>query len=1572
MENLLRYVKDYEIQERIGVGGFGAVYRAYQARVEREVAIKVILPDVAKQPEFIRRFEAEAQLIARLEHMNIVPLYDYWRDPEGAYLIMRYLRGGSLADRLKQGHCGLELTGTVLTQIASALTVAHRNNIIHRDIKPANILLDDEGNAYLTDFGIAKDYNRIDGSITAADVIIGSLDYISPEQARSEAVTPKTDIYSLGVVLYEMLTGEHPFPDTTSVERLYKHINDPLPEITQLPLKIIDSINQVIQRATAKKPDQRYKDVISFANAYLEAAQLTNQPMPESLVETLSPREQEILQLMINGLSNREIAERLVITVSTVKATQSRIYRRLRVKNRVQAIARGRELDLIYGEGKLLNDRAETSLSLIAELPEPENPFKGLQAFQSADSQDFFGREDITDKLINRLGDQNQWSRFLAVIGPSGSGKSSLVRAGLIPAIWRGGLPRSDRWFTVEMLPGTHPLEELEVALQRISTHQGRLIEHLASDSRGLLRAAQLILPDDDSELVLIIDQFEEVFTLIDDETQRRHFLNLLYTTVTDPRSRIRIIITLRADFYDRPLCYSEFGEMLRNRMETIMPLSADELERAIVNPVKRMGVKLEDGLVSSIIDEVSYQPGALPLLQYALTELFDRRDSRTLTHQAYREMGGTVGALAQRADQLFDEFDHDGQETIRQMFLRLVTLGEGVEDTRRRTHQTELLDISSDVDGMNDVISTYASYRLLSLDHDPVTRTPTVEVAHEAILSQWERLRNWINESREEIKMQQQLSRMADEWEVAEKDVSYLARGLRLEQFEAWIEQSALALTENERQFLQSSIAERSQQKTREDARKDREIALERRSQRTLRVLVAVFAISTIIAVLLAGTAVTQRNEAERNAAIVQQQSNENRSLYLTIEGKEALRNDDVFLGLALAVEAVQVDDTSEQANIFLNEMVSTSAAIRRFVGHTDAITTVAYSPDSNMAISGSNDKTLILWDLATGELIRRFEGHDGRILDVAFSADGNSIFSSSLDKSIIQWDVADGDIIHRFEGHPDAVHTFDLSPNGRTLLSGSCADDNTLCENGEIILWDIISADILTRVQAHDGHIYSVTFSKDGQSALTASSKNVIHWQVSGNILEEIAHPFADFKSFKKVYFNPEGSRGIVALAQGSIISEDFGSLDPRLADVDENITSIALSTDNRFVISATDNMITLFNVVTQQEQRRFVGHTKGVTTVAISSDEQTILSGSRDNTLILWEVNDRTKSRDFSGHQNGTWGMAVSPDGNTILGGGAQFVGGTNFDPDADNSLIFWDVETGEIIRQLEGHDSGIVDIVISPDGRKALSGSDDNTIAVWDMTSGELLNRFELPSDYLAFSPDGQMVISSTESKPPVLWNIETGEIIHTLTDFSRATGNAVAFSPDGKIVASTTSTGIAFWDVETGEEIQSVKITGQTSSHDMTFSPNGQLLATSSLSVGISIIDVGTGEVLQRFREYDNGIRPEFQAMALSVAFSDDNRKLLSGWGSNAVVQWDLASGIPTLLGNHNSLTRRVAFAPDGTPISSSSDGTVRMWGLGNEDLLDIVKNNRYLPEFTCFERAQYRIEPQCVNGIIDS
>jgi non-specific serine/threonine protein kinase len=259
-------INGYKFADRIGSGGFGAVYRAYQAAVDREVAIKVVLPEFASHPEFVKRFEAEARVVAKLEHPHIVPLHDFWQDDSGAYLVMRWLRGGSLREQLDHGSLSLEEISHILDQITDALDAAHEHGVIHRDLKPENILLDDRGDAYLTDFGIAKDLAA--PALTAEDQVMGSAAYLAPEQAKAEPVSPQTDLYALGLILYELLTSTHPFPEMTLVQLVHKHLNEPLPSLSITRPDLPKELDDVIQRATAKEARDRFPNAQSFKSAF--------------------------------------------------------------------------------------------------------------------------------------------------------------------------------------------------------------------------------------------------------------------------------------------------------------------------------------------------------------------------------------------------------------------------------------------------------------------------------------------------------------------------------------------------------------------------------------------------------------------------------------------------------------------------------------------------------------------------------------------------------------------------------------------------------------------------------------------------------------------------------------------------------------------------------------------------------------------------------------------------------------------------------------------------------------------------------------------------------------------------------------------------------------------------------------------------------------------------------------------------------------------------------------------------------------------------------------------------------
>ena len=431
------------------------------------------------------------------------------------------------------------------------------------------------------------------------------------------------------------------------------------------------------------------------------------------------------------------------------------------------------------------------------------NPYKGLRAFEEADADDFFGREAMTSELVERL---EEGARLVAVVGPSGSGKSSLVRAGLIPRLRRGALPRSDRWPIVTMMPGRHPFEELEAALCRVADTTG--IDLGATDT-GLLRTALRILSDEGRELILIIDQFEELFTLVDERT-RRSFLNSLVATVDSPHSRVRVIVTLRADFYDRPLVYPAFAPLFVAGAMTITPLEAAELEAVVREPAARVGVSIESPLLAQIVSDMSEHPGALPLLQYTLTELFDIRSGSELRVAEYQRIGGLRGTLSRRAEEMLSAMRDREQELARQLFLRLVRVDKGGQSTRRRVPLAELRSMGSDDGSADEIIARLGAERLLMFDRDLATAEATVEVTHEAILTEWTRLRDWIDEHRSDLQRRESLGSAAADWEAAARHEDYLLSGTRLASFETWRQETTLQLARHEAAYLQASSDQR------------------------------------------------------------------------------------------------------------------------------------------------------------------------------------------------------------------------------------------------------------------------------------------------------------------------------------------------------------------------------------------------------------------------------------------------------------------------------------------------------------------------------------------------------------------------------------------------------------------------------------------------------------------------------------------------------------------------------------------------------------------------------------------
>jgi basic membrane lipoprotein Med (substrate-binding protein (PBP1-ABC) superfamily)/tetratricopeptide (TPR) repeat protein len=513
----------------------------------------------------------------------------------------------------------------------------------------------------------------------------------------------------------------------------------------------------------------------------------------------------------------------------------------------------------------LHDDRLMHTSRTKGQASEASNPYKGLHAFQEADAANFYGRERLLAEMLRRLG---RGDRLLALVGPSGSGKSSVVRAGLIPAVRKGAVAGTAEWLIAQMVPGAHPFAELEAALLRTRTDvPDSLAAQLADGDQAILRAALRVLPSDDTRLLLVIDQLEELFTLVDDRDIQRRFLDGLVVVVDDPHERVTVVVTLRADFYDRPLLHPAFGARLGEALVNVTPLSAHELEEAASVPATMTGVSLEPSLLGRLIGDVVDHPGALPMFQYTLTELFERRAGDVLGEASYDEIGGVRGAITHRAEDLFGELGPEEQEAARQLFLRLVSMSSEGTWSRRRVRAGEIVSLDVDVVALQAVIDRFGSRRLLFFDRDRATGAPTVEVGHEALLTEWERLGDWIRAARTDLVRHASFVSAVDDWERSGRDLGYLVTGSRLAEYEKWAGASCLELNARELQFLGASLQARELEVRADRERTEREVRLDRRSRRRLWAAVAAV---VMLAVLVGGFVVaTVLNDTMRVAVV-------------------------------------------------------------------------------------------------------------------------------------------------------------------------------------------------------------------------------------------------------------------------------------------------------------------------------------------------------------------------------------------------------------------------------------------------------------------------------------------------------------------------------------------------------------------------------------------------------------------------------------------------------------------------------------------------------------------------------
>jgi WD40 repeat protein len=1126
--------------------------------------------------------------------------------------------------------------------------------------------------------------------------------------------------------------------------------------------------------------------------------------------------------------------------------------------------------------------------------------------------------------------------------------------AGLLPRLQQGALPDSDNWVYLEpMVPGSHPLESL--ALSLVSGLPGHSLTTLAGDlkddaGRGLHLLARQIAGQPNRRVVLLVDQFEELFTLTVDEAERKRFIDLLVTAVMEPRGVLLAILTLRADFYDRPLNYPALGSLLETRSKAILPMDVDDLRDVIEKPADLSDVRLkfDEGLVGDLLFEVRGEAAALPLLQFTLDQLFQRREGLRLTRDAYKEIGGVKGALANHAEATYNELPSDQHKRLaRALFLRLIEPGATEQDTtRRRARMSELtLDDEKQTEIYASVARAFVDARLLTTNK--FGEHITIEVSHEALIREWERLGNWLKDARDDVRSQKSIAQDTMEWVQRGRkgDDDGLYRGTLLIDAHDWAKRNVASA--DEQAFLDAGAQREAELVAIEEHRTQELLEAAERARQARRVAVIVGLFAAIISGVIYLTARSAADQATRREEIantaVRSAKNDQETVVAAVTNANAtftpvaktqvavaetqvavakaqvavatqvrenqLQNDalrwaavsrdlaqsavysDKTVAALLAIRALQVNDSPE-SRAALDVALNGFYVPQLLTDKPSSVSSVAISPDGRYGLTGSGDTTFRLWDLKTGEQTRVFTGHTGSVTSVTFSPDGKTILTGSADTTARLWDLATGQQIRTFVGHKSSVSSVAFSPDNKTILTGS-ADDTAR-------LWDTATGSDIFPPINHANDVSSVTFSPNGRYILTGSLDRVAQlWDATTGQNLRI-----------------------------------FGGL---IGVTSSGINDLVFSPDGRYVLTASsDDFARLWDVETGQMLRSFRGQPANVggtvNSVVFSPNGRYALVGGSDNTARLWDVENSIEVRTLRRQEGNAAGtvnsVAFSPDGRYALVGSS------------DNTARLWEVETGKEIHLLTTSTGAVVSVAFSPDGRYALTGGSNNTARLWDLTSRNEVRTLSAPFSQqflsiirtvnsVTFSPDGNYALVGSSDNTARLWEVGTGRVVRTFgapVDGTASTVNSAAFSPDGRFVLTAGNNKLPqLWEIATGKAVRAFVLPlgspalspSSNTVNSVAFSPNGRFILTGSLDRSARLWDATTGQVMRAFIGHTNSVT--------SVAFSPDGRYALTGSADFTARLWDATTGqvVRTFIGHTNSVTS-VAFSPDGRYVLTGS------------------------------------------------
>jgi WD40 repeat protein len=1158
--------------------------------------------------------------------------------------------------------------------------------------------------------------------------------------------------------------------------------------------------------------------------------------------------------------------------------------------------------------------------AVLERLVNLENPYPGLRPFDTSEAHLFFGRDQQVLDLLDRLAR----NRFVAVLGLSGSGKSSLVRAGLIPALYRGRLLEPGiRWRAVIAQPVGAPFVRLGEALECAPAD-------LRASSSGLIDHVRDRLAKHEG-LLVVVDQFEELFRYKDrsvgaapeaaghaaQASEAAAFIQLLLASARGPLP-VYVVITMRTDYLGDCAEFPDFPETLNESQYLVPRLTRQQRRQAIEGPLGV--VRISSALVERILNDAGDEPDLLPILQHALMRTWSRWQEasgdtgRPISVEDYESAGGFADALNQHADELLScAAVRAAPGVVETVFKRLTALGLGNRERRDPALLEELWALCNAnseeqrkrANAVIDVFRQGEATFLLPRTGDLKADT-YIDIAHESLIRNWKVLaEKWLPAEEKQAKALIELLERARGWQAGRSE---LLRGLdlagalewdrRRNRSSRWAEHYAgPGAMEEVVTFISASRGAAEESQRLEEERRNRDLAREHqlretaeaaaRRTRTLSYVLVAFLIAASGLAVMAWTALNQRKLAESRGLAAQAEA-----LISLGKSGEALDK---------AIKAFAIAPTSEAqyaiARAFPQELT-------KLEGHSEAVRSAAFSPDGQRVVTASGDRTARVWNAATGRLLAKLEGHSDTVNSAAFSPDGQRVVTASGDRTAWVWNASTGHVIAKLEGHSEAVRSAAFSPDGQRVVTASA--DRTAR------VWNADTGREVAKLAGHSGGVTSAAFSPDGRCVATASRDRTARvWNAGTG--REVAKLAGHSDAVYAAAFSPDGQRVVTASGDRTarLWSAATGKVSAKLEGHSDVVYGAAFSPDGQRVVTASgDRTARLWNAANGQVIEELEGHSGPVISAAFSPDGQRVVTASLDRTARVWDIAATGQVIEkLEGHSGYVvYSAAFSPDGQRVV------------TASKDRTARVWNAATGRLLAKLEGHSNAVYRAAFSPDGQRVVTASGDRTARMWNATTGMASARLEGHSDAVmsaAFSPDGQRVVTASGDRTARVWNATTGRLVAKLEGHSDAVMSA-AFSPDGQRVVTASGDRTArVWNATTGRLL--AKLEGHSGRvFSAAFSPDGQRVVTASGDRTARVWNAATARLLAKLEGHSDAVN--------AAAFSPDGQRVVTASLDHTARVWNATTGQPMKL-DYSGAVYSAAFSPDGQRVvTAESDG----------------------------------------------